>query len=149
MNTDLKLTLKRVKLLREGILGHLYLHPMDEDVTQTFLLRFNTLEPPDIGLRRGANLALPSGEYQVEITKSATAGNKDGLLPLIFSDTVPKDRRILIHAGNTLSDTKGCILLGRYDEGLVLEEIVRVELSRHSMGELMDLLPPSIGLTIE
>lgn len=52
---------------------------------------------------------LNPGTYNLKVTYSPKF-KRD--LPLITGATVGPERRILIHAGNTLADTKGCILVG-------------------------------------
>lgn len=52
---------------------------------------------------------LNPGTYNLKVTYSPKFKRE---LPLITGATVGPERRILIHAGNTLADTKGCILVG-------------------------------------
>ena len=52
---------------------------------------------------------LNPGTYKLEMTYSPKFKRQ---LPLITGATVGPERRILIHAGNTLNDTRGCILVG-------------------------------------
>ena len=52
---------------------------------------------------------LNAGTYKLEMSYSPKFKRE---LPLITGATVGPERRILIHAGNTLADTKGCILVG-------------------------------------
>lgn len=52
---------------------------------------------------------LNPGTYKLQMTYSPKF-KRD--LPLITGATVGPERRILIHAGNTLADTRGCILVG-------------------------------------
>ena len=52
---------------------------------------------------------LNSGTYKLEMSYSPRFKRQ---LPLITGATVGPERRILIHAGNTLKDTRGCILVG-------------------------------------
>lgn len=55
------------------------------------------------------NYLLPYGEYNLKVSKSPTFGRE---LPLIFNDKVKMQRGFRIHAGNTASDSRGCILVG-------------------------------------
>lgn len=52
---------------------------------------------------------LPYGDYKLKVSKSPTFGRE---LPLIFNDKVKMQRGIRIHAGNTASDSRGCLLVG-------------------------------------
>lgn len=62
-----------------------------------------TLEPP----YRSKYGAIPFGSYYFDLVKSPRFGR---VLPRLRE--VPGRQGILIHAGNTVSDTRGCILLG-------------------------------------
>ena len=54
---------------------------------------------------------IPQGVYTIEYCDSPKFGRK---LPLIYNDSNCKPSRGLrIHAGNSISDTQGCILVGR------------------------------------
>lgn len=58
-----------------------------------------------------AKYEIPTGLYTVEYCESPKFGRK---LPIIFNDTDCRSSRGLrIHAGNSISDTQGCILVGR------------------------------------
>jgi hypothetical protein len=52
---------------------------------------------------------LPYGDYKLNVSKSPTFGRE---LPLIFNDKIKMQRGFRIHAGNTASDSRGCILVG-------------------------------------
>lgn len=58
----------------------------------------------------GVGCAIPTGTYEVSITKSERFGR---MLPLVLD--VPNRRGIRIHPGNTKADTDGCILPGFLD----------------------------------
>ena len=52
---------------------------------------------------------IPCGEYSLNVSDSQKFGR---LLPLVYNDEVPMRRGIRIHAGNSVKDTSGCILVG-------------------------------------
>lgn len=52
---------------------------------------------------------IPVGQYDIDITYSPKFKKK---LPLVHSKSVSERRGIRIHAGNTVDDTEGCILIG-------------------------------------
>ena len=52
---------------------------------------------------------IPCGEYNLNVSKSQRFCR---LLPLVYNDEVPMHRGIRIHAGNSVKDSNGCILVG-------------------------------------
>lgn len=52
---------------------------------------------------------IPCGEYNLNVSKSQRFCR---LLPLVYNDQVQMRRGIRIHAGNSVKDTTGCILVG-------------------------------------
>jgi len=80
--------------------GCLYI--FDEDRA---ILNVKTLELPYLENQREIS-CIPSGEYDVELIHSLRFGD-------CFSiNDVPDRDGILIHRGNFVSDTRGCILVG-------------------------------------
>lgn len=89
----------------------------------------DTLEPQERGLSVKMSVAdlqarkikgvtaIPKGVYQVVLSQSAKFSERPfykslgGFLPLLVA--VPAFSGILIHCGNTSSDTSGCILVGK------------------------------------
>jgi len=91
----------------------------------------NTLEDKDRGLKKTDNIesikekkiygetAIPTGRYEINMNivspkYSAVKWYKDlcgGKMPTIMN--VPGFERILIHPGNTVLDTYGCLLVGK------------------------------------
>ncbi len=54
--------------------------------------------------------AIPEGLFSIQYCDSPRFGRK---LPLIYNDTdCHATRGLRIHAGNSISDTKGCVLVG-------------------------------------
>lgn len=80
------------------------------------LMDFYTLEPrgPDCQIPE-QNMRIPEGVYDTEWVDSSKSGVQlRGKLPVLFNNIVSKDRKILMHIGNTYEDTRGCILVGLY-----------------------------------
>lgn len=70
----------------------------------------DTLELPSrfaVGIPKGAKTCIPVGSYRIILSVSPKFGH---LLPRLLN--VPNNEGILIHAGNSVADTKGCILVG-------------------------------------
>ena len=116
--------MKRIAKKKEYTIGKLYAREkvLDEYSTgekMTYLC--DTLEPKWRDYAHGANKvkgksAIPEGRYPVVITKSKKFGM---WLPLLLG--VPRFEGIRIHAGNTVADTQGCILVGEnLKKGMVL-----------------------------
>lgn len=88
------LTLIRIKDYGETVMGVMF-------DTDKKLGTYYTLE-------RKSKL-IPVGQYDIDITYSPKFKKK---LPLVHGKTVSERRGIRIHAGNTVNDTEGCILIG-------------------------------------
>lgn len=52
---------------------------------------------------------IPCDEYNLNVSKSQRFCR---MLPLVYNDKVPMHRGIRIHAGNSVKDSSGCILVG-------------------------------------
>lgn len=82
--------------------------------------------------------AIPAGRYRVRVTYSERFRRK---LPLVQG--VPGFSGIRIHAGNTIADTEGCILVGaRMGPATIVE-------SRRALLELMERLADAEDLKEE
>lgn len=82
------------------------------------LRRFGTKKGSVLGILRHGNAVyftlepesnlLPEGPYNLEEFDSP----KNGKCLLLWNADIPKSRGFEIHVGNSLQDTKGCILIG-------------------------------------
>lgn len=131
----MELTLTRIARRKDYTIGHL-------DIDNEFFC--DTLEPTwrDIGRGRPENkvkghTAIPEGRYPVVITWSPRLKQ---WLPLLLH--VPYFKGIRIHAGNTVNDTEGCILVGRnlkrgmvFDSRLWLHRLKRKIVEAKDRGE--------------
>ena len=81
--------------------------------------------------------SIPSGNYRCVQTTSPKFGK------VLYLQDVPNREGILIHAGNGLSDTRGCILVGLdvVDTGLAH--------SRLALSRLLASLPDTFTLKIK
>lgn len=102
----MKLKIIRFKTIKNGTLGEFTL--LDDKSKE--LMKGYTLEPagPDT-VEPNQDKRIPQGIYKAKMEYSPRY-KRD--LPVLWNNLVSKDRRILIHSGNTDKDTLGCILVG-------------------------------------
>jgi len=84
------------------------------------------LEPPLMlnSLKVFGKSAMPTGSYKLKWSPSVKFGC---LMPFIVN--VPKFMAIMFHAGNTVKDTRGCVVIGlKYDGETVLKSRAACEL---------------------
>ena len=138
-----KLLVERLWPKKDYIIGRLY-------VNGVFFC--NTLENPDRGLRSymtesqikalkiANHTAIADGQYKVVLRQSPRFKR---ILPLILN--VKGFSGVLFHAGNTVNDTAGCILVGKNDKKGWLSE------SKITEQNLVNLLKQydNIELTIK
>ena len=138
----MELVLKRIAKKKEYTIGRLYIKEdvLDEYSTGEKLTYLcDTLEPKWRDYAHGANKvkgksAIPEGRYPVVITYSTKFKM---WLPLLIG--VLNFIGILIHAGNTVKDTKGCILVGENKEvGKVLNSRKYVNIVKQKIVEAKD-----------
>lgn len=105
----------------------------------------NILEPPCNGYHHGVT-AIVKGTYEIDMTtvspkfkNRAWAKPYGGIVPTLKD--VPGRTRILIHPGNTVDDTDGCLLPGNNTEvGKVLNsqaryhELMKILLKNQEQG---------------
>jgi len=111
----MELILKRTNKAKDFTEGELYL--MTGNVPQLICA---TLEPTWRDLRHGeakvmGQTAVPEGRYQIEMRHSPTFKR---LMPYLCE--VPNFSQVMIHPGNTVADTRGCILVGEKNRSGVL-----------------------------
>lgn len=83
---------------------------------------------------------IPDGEYVCEVVHS------DHLGFCVAVNDVPGRSLIRIHAGNTLEDTEGCILVG---DSLVVDQTgVRLLNSRKTLDRLLEWMEPGKKYTL-
>lgn len=114
----------------------------------------NTLEPPVRDLKSDGSgkiwgdTAIPAGTYCVKMYKSPKFSPRYGgrLVPLLLN--VPFFSGILIHSGNTVEDTDGCILVGL---NRVKGQVLDSKATLYSLLDVLDKLPydASIQITIK
>lgn len=97
-----------------------------------------TLEPP-VSEHMGTYSAVPAGTYRCVILHSPHFN-----MPLFHVMDVPGRKDILIHAGNGVEDTHGCILVGRAFDGAA----PRICQSRVALDELMLRINDEVELCI-
>jgi hypothetical protein len=86
---------------------------------------------------------VPAGTYQ------CVPHNTDHFPDVWEVSGVPGRSAILIHSGNTIKDTHGCILVGEHFLRNADMSIYGVSDSRHALDRLRDLLPDEFTLVIE
>jgi hypothetical protein len=109
-----------------------------------FLEPFFTLEPKDRFLDQNGGkgkidgmTAIPCGNYEGVFHTSPKFGE------CIWLQNVPWFSEILIHAGNTAKDTKGCILVG------ISSDILGVKNSKIALQKMLGFLRGKDSLRVE
>lgn len=108
----MELTLKRKLSFDDHTVGALsvdgkYFCDVLEDTERLFWNVFGKLT----GIKVYSKTAVPRGRYRVTMAYSNRFKKR---LPLLIN--VPQFEGILIHSGNTVADTSGCLLVGTIDK---------------------------------
>ena len=138
----MELVLKRIAKKDDYTIGRLYIRKtvLDEySAGEELEYVCDTLEPKWREYAKGARKikgksAIPEGRYPIVITFSPTFKK---WLPLLVN--VPMFSGVRIHAGNTVKDTQGCILVGENREvGKVLNSRKYVKIVKEKIVEAKD-----------
>ena len=133
----MELTLQRIKKHKCFTLGTLSVE--GKPFCDTLEPAWRDIGPGGKGRKMPGRTAIPEGRYPVVVTRSEGTGGQ--WLPLLLH--VPQFEGIRIHAGNTVEDTAGCILVGYrspkqperlYDSRLWLHRLLR-RLAERPEGE--------------
>lgn len=111
-----KLTLHRHTLNGKGRFGKFRL--LDEDKV---VYECDSLEEVKVGTKANSDLAVPCGIYRLKehiSQKYSGCVKYKGKLLCLYNELVSANRTILIHNGNNLSHTLGCVLIGVVDKAL-------------------------------
>ena len=106
------LTLKRIYCKGTFTLGALQIQTESNKDFLTNKYFCDTLEPHAIDWRKeekvAGKTAIPTGRYRVMMSYSKTYKRR-----MPFLQNVPHFTGIMIHTGNSVDDTRGCILVGK------------------------------------
>lgn len=134
----MKFTLVRDAILDEATLGVLSVDYVAEIASPAWM----TLEDKDRRLEEitGAKVfgktAIPRGTYRVILAHSSRFNR---VLPKLID--VPGFEGILIHSGNTIEDTQGCILVGETRD----LEGAKIFRSREALSRLMEVIGQAVS----
>jgi hypothetical protein len=109
----------------------------EKGINQTFA----TLEKPWISNNRNVS-CIPEGVYKVSRHYSPT------FKECFHVQSVPGRSEILIHPGNFVENSRGCILVGMKHVDLNKDGIIDISSSKMAMTLLLKLLPQQFDLTI-
>ena len=115
------ITLKRIFCKGTFTLGALQIQTESNEEFLTKKYFCDTLEPHAIDWRKEVKIAgktaIPTGRYKVVLGYSNTYKRR-----MPFLQNVPHFTGIMIHTGNSVDDTRGCILVGKAVRPLKPEE---------------------------
>ena len=99
-----------------------------------------TLEDPVRGVKIPGDTAIPSGTFQVTITRSKRFQK---MLPLLHN--VPGFGAVRIHAGNGTGDTSGCVLVGSQRGTFSLGADQTIVHSREAMDQVQSRIAAALA----
>lgn len=147
----MQIRLNRILKTDECTIGELYVN--DEHVCDTLEDRVRPLPEECPNTPKGSDCkckekvygqtAIPAGTYELKLTYS---NRFKKILPEILN--VPHFLGIRIHAGNTASDSEGCILVGTWDDkngNRLINSRIAFDLLMH----LLQSIDEPITITIE
>jgi len=116
--------------------GCLYLFQEDRAI-----LSVKTLELPYLENQKNIS-CIPCGTYDVELIHSLRFGDS------FHVKDVPEREGILIHKGNVVGDTRGCILVGMAFKDINEDGLLDVAESAKAMIFLLSALPKQFKIVI-
>lgn len=127
----MKLRVQREPTIQGRTFGALYL----DNAWYCWTLE-DTLRP--LGEKVPKQTAIPAGRYVVRMSLS---NRFKVVLPEVLE--VPGFSGVRMHAGNTVEDTEGCLLVGRFRNAQGLQE------SRAALTPLLERMTEADGLSLE
>lgn len=132
----LELLLIRKNYSLDCTIGELFI--IDRNSKKTIKV-CNTLEDASTTKKIKGESCIPTGKYDVQITMS---NRFKKMLPLLID--VPNYAGVLIHKGNTESDSEGCILVGMHTDG-----VSRIWNCQPALDAVMRLIEANKRTTLE
>lgn len=112
-----------------------------QDERKNVIFSFLTLELPNLANKKNLS-CIPEGFFKVVPRRSKKYGTHFHVLD------VPNRSLILFHHGNYVTNTKGCILVGRTLKDLNSDGLLDVTNSLDTMKILLELCPLGFSLKI-
>jgi len=123
----LEFILNRIYKDKHHTIGRLYFKPRQNSDDLSYIC--DTLEDPVRDKKIAGITAIPSGRYEITLEDSPHFKRE---LPYLHD--VPEFTGILMHAGNTPEDTRGCILVG---ENKIKGQVVNSRFWEREVTELI------------
>ena len=154
IKTNMEILLKRIAKKPNYTIGKLYidgkyfcdtLEDKDRGLTQSME------EAEILKIKIKDQTAIPTGKYKIDMnTVSPRFKNNSwaklykGIVPRLIN--VPGYSGVLIHPGNTTSDTSGCILLG---QNKVVGQVINSQITWKAFMQKVISCKQAINLTVE